>query len=625
MPSSSMGEVIHFLRSALLPDGTDLTDGQLLEAFVRRRESAALEGLVQRHGPMVWGVCRRILQNHHDAEDAFQATFLVLVRKAASIRSQAKVGSWLYGVAHQTALKARATRARRLVRERPVTEMTEPAMTEPDLWSDLQPLLDREVSGLPEKYRTVILLCDLEGKTGREAARQLGCPEGTIGSRLARGRALLAKRLGQHGIALSGGALAGVLSEKAASASVPASVLAATIKAVTLVAAGQAASSLISAQVAALAEGVMKAMLVRKLKIASVVLVVVATGLLGAGLLSRGSAEEKRGDEEEGQWPEVLVRHPKPMEFVPTERLTGRLVYRQGDSITVSFAVDEHTYLRYQRLLRQHKVKGAGSTLSFGLADENGYPHEGKLKGFASYISPKTGTVEAYAALPDPDRLLLTGMFVRVRMPFGPPQKGLGVPAEAVLTDQGKHYLLVVTDKNIVERRRVALGPTEGNLRVIEKGVSADEWIVVSGHGALQAGIRVKPRIVGDAAKEPKGARDRVGNKLWAGMTVNRPLFRAGQDTNLLQLSFALINESDKTLDPRIPGYPRLIVNGKELDLSSLPASGPRDERFKALPAGDNLQFGMGAGRFFDKPGVYKVYWQGEGFRSNEVVFRVVK
>src|SRR5262249_47717255 len=136
----------HLRRAGLLQDAGRWTDGQLLECFVSRREPAALEGLVRRHGPMVWGVCRRLLGNHHDAEDAFQATLLVLVRKAASIYPRAKVGDWLYGVAHQTALKARATRAKRRVRERSVTEMPEPAVTEPDLWGDLQPLLDLELS-----------------------------------------------------------------------------------------------------------------------------------------------------------------------------------------------------------------------------------------------------------------------------------------------------------------------------------------------------------------------------------------------------------------------------------------------------------------------------------------------
>src|SRR5580693_3139444 len=126
MPTTPIDSVIQYLRSTLLPVGAEPTDGQLLECFVSRREPAALEALVQRHGPMVWGVCCRVLRNHHDAEDAFQATYLVLVRKATSITPREMVGNWLYGVAHQTALKARATRAKRLGRERTVTEMPEP-------------------------------------------------------------------------------------------------------------------------------------------------------------------------------------------------------------------------------------------------------------------------------------------------------------------------------------------------------------------------------------------------------------------------------------------------------------------------------------------------------------------
>ena len=113
---------------------------------------------------MVWGVCRRVLRNHHDAEDAFQATFLVLVRKAASIVPRAMVANWLYGVARQTALKARATVAKKKGRERQVKEMPEPAAGEQDLWRDLQPLLDEVLSRLPDKYRAVIVLCDLNDR-----------------------------------------------------------------------------------------------------------------------------------------------------------------------------------------------------------------------------------------------------------------------------------------------------------------------------------------------------------------------------------------------------------------------------------------------------------------------------
>src|ERR1700688_360934 len=146
MVTSQMSEVIPYLRrTVLLRDGAGLTDGQLLEDYISRRDEEALAALVRRHGPMVWGVCRRVLRNHHDAEDAFQATFLVLVRKAASIASRELLANWLYGVAHQTALKARATATKRLATERQLTEIPEQAAAEQDILNDLQSLLDQEL------------------------------------------------------------------------------------------------------------------------------------------------------------------------------------------------------------------------------------------------------------------------------------------------------------------------------------------------------------------------------------------------------------------------------------------------------------------------------------------------
>jgi RNA polymerase sigma factor (sigma-70 family) len=121
---------------------------------------------------MVWDVCRRVLRNDHDAEDAFQAAFLVLVRRASSIQSPELVANWLYGVAHQTALKARATAAKRMTRERQVTQMPEPAIAEREPGHDLQPLLDQELSRLPDKYRSAIVLRNLEGKTRKAVAGQ---------------------------------------------------------------------------------------------------------------------------------------------------------------------------------------------------------------------------------------------------------------------------------------------------------------------------------------------------------------------------------------------------------------------------------------------------------------------
>src|SRR5215475_1370820 len=266
---TQINEVVDSLRRAALgqADG-GFTDGQLLARFIEQRDQAAITALVQRHGPMVWGVCRRILRHHHDAEDAFQASFLVLVRKAASIRQREMTANWLYGVAHQTAMKARALRAKRRTREKQGTAMPEPQAPEQDPRNDLQPLLDQELSRLPDKYRVAIVLCDLEGKTRQEAARQLGLPEGTLAGRLTRGRAMLARRLARLGLAVSGGALAAVFSQEAASAGVPISVVASTIKAASMFAAGQvAATGAISAHVAALTEGMLKAMLLAKLRI----------------------------------------------------------------------------------------------------------------------------------------------------------------------------------------------------------------------------------------------------------------------------------------------------------------------------------------------------------------------
>ncbi len=297
VPNSMNPFLQHLRKTILVQDRAVRTDGQLLEDYIRRRDEAAFADLVWRHGPMVWGVCRRVLCNYHDAEDAFQATFLVLVRKATSILPREMVANWLYGVAHQTALKARATAATRKRRERQVATMPEPAVAEHDLRHDLQPLLDQELSRLPNKYRAVLVLCDLEGKTRKEAARQLGVPEGTVAGQLARARTMLAKRMAQHGLALSSGALTAVLSQEAASAGVPTSLAFSTIKAASHLAAGTAATGTVSVKVATLVEGVMKAMLRTKLRngMAITAALMVTLGI-GVGLLASNRAESESDD-----------------------------------------------------------------------------------------------------------------------------------------------------------------------------------------------------------------------------------------------------------------------------------------------------------------------------------------
>src|SRR5262249_39491050 len=159
------------------------------------------------HGPMVLGVCRRVLRNLHDAEDAFQATFLIFVRKATGIRKRESLASWLHRAAFRVALEANA--ARRRSRERQVKAMPEPeAAVAMDGLSELRPLLDRELDRLPDKFREAIVLCDLEAKSRKEAAHQLGVPEGTLSGRLTTGRRMLARRLARQGLTISGGSLA---------------------------------------------------------------------------------------------------------------------------------------------------------------------------------------------------------------------------------------------------------------------------------------------------------------------------------------------------------------------------------------------------------------------------------
>ena len=297
----AISPLIEFLqsirRAEFRRDEAGWTDGQLLEAYVRSREEAAFAALVHRHGPMVWGVCRRVLCDETDAEDAFQATFLVLVRKAASVVPREQIANWLYGVARQTAVKARAMAVKRKAREKQVKDMPEPAVAEQNGWDDLLPLLDRELSRLPDKYRTAIILCDLEGKSYKEASRQLGCPEGTLAARLARGRAMLAKHLARHRLGVTSGTLSAVLSQSAL-AGVPASVVSSTIEAAGLFAAGQTAAGAISVKVAYLTEGVLKTMLLSKLKIASVVLLTAAVLSGAAGLAYRTQAGEKAPEAE---------------------------------------------------------------------------------------------------------------------------------------------------------------------------------------------------------------------------------------------------------------------------------------------------------------------------------------
>jgi RNA polymerase sigma factor (sigma-70 family) len=259
--------VRHLLRAVEGRGGAALTDGQLLTAFVERRDEAAFAALVNRHGRMVWGTCRRLL-GHHDAEDAYQAAFLVLYRKAAAVAPRDLVGNWLHGVALRAALQARRALARRRAREQAVPLPPDAGKPDPVPAADLALLLDRELSRLPAGYRAAVVVCDLEGQTRKEAARRLGWPEGTVAGRLARARSLLARRLARQGLPVAAGTLAGALAPSATAGGPPLTIMLGAVP----------------PAVAVLTKGVVQGMLVNQIKL--VLTLVVALGLVaGAGTL----------------------------------------------------------------------------------------------------------------------------------------------------------------------------------------------------------------------------------------------------------------------------------------------------------------------------------------------------
>jgi RNA polymerase sigma factor (sigma-70 family) len=280
----ALTEAIQQLRRlAQLSPGDGDADGDLLGRFIRHQDGPAFEALVRRHGPLVLGVCRRVLRN--EAEDAFQATFLVLVSRARSIRKPASLACWLHGVARRSALYLKRAAARRRAQEARVMPRAEVQATTA---GDLREVLDQELAGLPAKYRAAVVLCDLENRSRKEAARELGCAEGTVASRLARGRQLLARRLARQGVSLAVGAMGvGLIPE--ASADVPAVLVVSTVRAATSMAAGQA----MAAPLPAIMEGVLRIMLLQKLRhIAAVLLLLVllagSTGLVWSAAQSRG-------------------------------------------------------------------------------------------------------------------------------------------------------------------------------------------------------------------------------------------------------------------------------------------------------------------------------------------------
>jgi multidrug efflux system membrane fusion protein len=614
-------------------------DAELLCRFAADRDESAFELLLWRHARLVFGVCLRILRDEHDAEDAFQATFLALARHAGRINRRESIACWLHKVARRVALTARRRRATIDARER----LAAPANDRPAVESsaenrELCGILDFEIGRLPRRFRSPVVLCYLEGKTVDEAAVLLGCPRGTLASRLARARQRLRAGLSRRGFDPS--ALPVVL--------IPAdSVFRSYSLIPKLTAAATGRVTAVSPRVAALTGEVLRAMFLHKIKTGVVIpgtfIGILLTGAgLALGLQPRpGPAAEppKPAVVNDGKPAEprreVTVSRPTKRDTTPVGSFQGRLEARQSadvrpamsgvvvkvnfkagadvkqgdvlfeldpraatltlqkaeadlaiamakkqqavadlararrltqlaqatneeldaktaqtavteaavkaaqvdvsrakldvdatriiapmagqvgrplaepgtlvergtnlttvavlDPIGVTFDMDEQSYLEYQRLLRDKKVKAAGGPLQVGVTGDEGTPREAKLEGFDGHVTPETGTVRARGTLANPDRLLLPGMYANVRIK-GPPRFELDVPRDAILWEDKKPYVLVINAQNVVERRPVTLTQPSGGVVETVTGIGENDWVIVVGQNDVRPGDMVTPK-----------------------------------------------------------------------------------------------------------------------------------
>jgi RNA polymerase sigma factor (sigma-70 family) len=283
MTRTAASPILHLIRRVAEDQRLkDLPDQELLRHFLTGHDKAAFDALLRRHGPMVLAVCGNVLGNEQDAEDAFQATFLVLAQKAGEIRKTSSVGSWLYGVAYRTAMRARTSSAKRRKHEARIPSRTVTPPGDDLTWREVQQLLYAELNRLPERHRAPLVHCYLEGKSQDETARLLGVSRPALKKRLEVGRALLRTRLVRQGLGPAAVLAVSAWPSAKAAALIPLALADSTVKGAGLIGAGEAVKGLISPNVLALAEGVLKAMFLTKLKLVSAV---VLTALVGAGLV----------------------------------------------------------------------------------------------------------------------------------------------------------------------------------------------------------------------------------------------------------------------------------------------------------------------------------------------------
>jgi RNA polymerase sigma factor (sigma-70 family) len=335
MATTQVRQALSYLRRLAPRAGAAApSDEQLLQSFVAHGDATAFADLVRRHGPLVFGVCRSVLRQEQDAEDAFQATFLVLARRAACVRAHGSVAAWLHGVACRVAQKARTQAACRRRHEAQAAGRVPPAAMDDLTWRELREVFHEELGRLPEKYRAPLLLCYWEGLTQDEAARRLACPKGTLKERLERGRELLRGRLVRRGLAPSAALFAALWSREAADAALSAAVDKAVL--------GQA-----TARAAVLAEVVLRGAFLTKMTVAAAaVMALVALAAAGALAYSQAKAEPDRPGQGAVGPPRAEEKEPRtdalgdPLPDGAVARLGSLRLYHGGDIIRVALSPD---------------------------------------------------------------------------------------------------------------------------------------------------------------------------------------------------------------------------------------------------------------------------------------------
>lgn len=661
----------------------NLSDAQLLDRFLARSgESAgeAFEALVARHGPMVLDVCGNVLRDPHNAQDAFQATFLVLASRAGSIRRRDALASWLLGVARRVALRARADVARRRVYEGLAAEAKAHRSPEPpESWPDLH----EEIGRLPQRYREPVVLCYLEGLSTETAALRLGCPHGTVLSRLSRARERLRVGLTRRGLAPAGLLTAGIAAGGTPTA-IPPKLLAATVRAsLRFMEQPTTAAGLVSTTAIVLARGGLYTMMISKMMIpgaAMLACVLTLGGILAFARHSAAPAKPREWSSEPAAETRTITVHVvdsdgKPIEGAHVFRNhvykpdgAGKLEIENMDYLTTAngkavinlsgTSVDLRLWTRKSGFVPLHAM-WAKQFQSDGdqIPMEFTFPMERGAEIGGVVVSEQGAPIEGVRVeVRDrtADRPLLVGI---EKSPGQRPVRSnsLAEGAEAIVTDTRGRWKLANAppDEDLIaippgpadRRLEPAEQPLELELHLSHPDYVSDEM----GWGDLQRrqGItlrslrdqsakivllrKAQPKDAAGVAAEPTPETPATSNgKLWATISFRWPIERQGEATKRISVYFALVNDGDKPIAPKIKSS-KLLINGKVHEnwpkiVSDVDAPGGsrRLKRFDSLRPEEGLLFGYNFEDAFSKPGIYRVQWEGEGFRSPEIMFRVM-